>query len=32
VGKILPVPTALEDLFKKIDIELTPPRSTGKKA
>jgi putative ATP-dependent endonuclease of OLD family len=32
VGKILPVPAALEDLFKKIDIELTPPKSTEKKA
>src|SRR5216684_3158004 len=32
VGKLLPVPAALEDLFKKIDIELTPPKSTEKKA
>ena len=32
VGKVLPVPAALEDLFKKIDIELTPPKSTEKKA
>lgn len=31
VGKVLPVPAALEDLFKKIDIELTPPKSTEKK-
>jgi hypothetical protein len=30
VGKILPVPAALEDLFKKLDIELTPPKPTEK--
>ena len=32
VGKVLPVPEALEDLFKKIDSELTPPKSAEKKA
>ena len=32
VGKILPVPAALEDLFKKIDIELTPPKPAEKTA
>jgi putative ATP-dependent endonuclease of OLD family len=26
VGKILPVPSALEDLFKKIETELAPPK------
>ena len=30
VGKILPIPAALEDLFKKLDIELTPPKPTEK--
>jgi putative ATP-dependent endonuclease of OLD family len=32
VGKVLPVPSALEDLFKKIDSELTPPKPAEKKA
>ncbi len=32
VGKVLPVPAALEDLFKKIDSELTPPKPAEKKA
>jgi putative ATP-dependent endonuclease of OLD family len=32
VGKILPVPVALEDLFKNLDIELTPPKPTEKTA
>lgn len=32
IGKILPVPPALEDLFKKIDIEVNPPKPTEKKA
>ena len=32
VGKVLPVPAALEDLFKKIDVALTTPKSTGKTA
>lgn len=32
VGKVLPVPVALEDLFKKIDIELTTPKSAEKTA
>jgi len=26
IGKLLPVPAALEDLFKKIDTELAPPK------
>jgi putative ATP-dependent endonuclease of OLD family len=25
IGKVLPVPTALEDLFKKVETELSPP-------
>jgi len=32
VGKILPVPGALEDLFNRIDIELTASKPTGKMA
>ena len=32
VGKVLPVPAALEDLFKKIDSELSPPKPTEKTA
>lgn len=32
VGKVLPVPAALEDLFKKIDIELAPPKPAEMKA
>ena len=32
VGKVLPVPSALEDLFKKIDSELTPPKPAEMKA
>src|SRR5579871_3169680 len=32
VGKVLPIPTALEDLFKKIDSELSPPKPVEKKA
>ena len=32
VGKVLPVPAVLEDLFKKIDSELTPPKPAEKKA
>jgi putative ATP-dependent endonuclease of OLD family len=32
VGKVIPVPAVLEDLFKKIDSELTPPKKTEKKA
>lgn len=32
VGKVLPVPAALEDLFKKIDSELAPPKPAEKKA
>lgn len=32
VGKVLPVPAALEDLFKKIDSELTPLKQAEKKA
>lgn len=32
VGKILPVPPALEDLFKKMDIELAISKPTGKTA
>lgn len=32
VGKILPVPEVLEDLFKKIDSELTSPKPAEKKA
>src|SRR5262249_46525601 len=32
VGKVLPVPAALEDLFKKIDIELAPHKPAEKKA
>jgi putative ATP-dependent endonuclease of OLD family len=31
VGKVLPAPAALEDLFKKVDIELTPPKPAEKK-
>jgi putative ATP-dependent endonuclease of the OLD family len=31
VGKVLPVPAVLEDLFKKIDSELTPPKPAEKK-
>jgi len=32
VGKVLPVPSALEDLFIKLDIELSPPKVVEKKA
>jgi putative ATP-dependent endonuclease of the OLD family len=32
LGKLLPVPAALEDLFKKIDSELATPKLTGKQA
>jgi putative ATP-dependent endonuclease of OLD family len=32
LGKVLPVPSVLEDLFKKIDSELTPPKPAEKKA
>jgi putative ATP-dependent endonuclease of the OLD family len=32
VGKVLPVPAVLEDLFKKIDSELTPLKPAEKKA
>jgi putative ATP-dependent endonuclease of OLD family len=32
VGKVVPVPAVLEDLFKKIDSELTPPKKAEKKA
>jgi putative ATP-dependent endonuclease of OLD family len=32
VGKVLPVPVALEDLFKKIDSELIPSKPAEKKA
>ena len=32
VGKILPVPVALEDLFKKIDTELTHPKQPAQNA
>lgn len=32
LGKLLPVPAALEDLFKKIDSELATPKLTGKTA
>jgi putative ATP-dependent endonuclease of the OLD family len=31
VGKVLPVPAMLEDLFKKIDSELSPPKAAGMK-
>lgn len=30
IGKILPVPSALEELFKKIDTELAPPNPEAK--
>jgi hypothetical protein len=32
VGKWLPVPPALEDLFKKIDTELAPPKPSAQTA
>jgi putative ATP-dependent endonuclease of OLD family len=32
IGKLLPVPAALEDLFKKIDAGLAPPTRIGKAA
>jgi putative ATP-dependent endonuclease of OLD family len=31
VGKVLPVPAMLEDLFKKIESELSPPKAAEKK-
>jgi len=30
IGKILPVPAALQELFKKLDAELAPPKPMAK--